>query len=205
MKEFIEELYQPNEITKDLVTNEDEINKVKESDKTNWDYVFTDEADKKVKYRMRDVDTPATYETAVDYYDPTTIQIETEITGQKKWVADTVEDRPDFITVYLLANGEKLDEQRVTARVNWTYRFTNVPVYDAMGEKISYAVKEKAVVGYKTIYEKYNIINSRVESNEGANNEEGLAASRATRIGLFILGAAAITAGLLFDQARKED
>lgn len=214
MKDRMEELYRPNAITRDLITNEDEINKIKESEKTNWDYVFADSADdeepdEKLRYRMRDIDTPPTYSTEVDYYDPTTIQIETEITGQKKWKEDTLKERPRLITVYLLANGEEVKKQTVTDRTNWTYRFTNIPVYDAAGEKIMYTVREKAIPGYITAYEGFDIINTKKPAAVGktVNHEEAtnLEASRATRIGLFVVGAAALTAGLLWDQLRNEE
>lgn len=211
MKDRIEELYRPNKITRDLITNEDEINKIKESEKTKWDCFFTDSVDneeQKIKYRMRDIDTPATYETEVDYYDPTTIQIETEITGKKKWLDDTLGNRPELITVYLLADGETIQEQTVRERTNWTYRFTNIPVYDALGEKIVYSVKEKPIIGYQTIYEGYDILNLRVDASNNSEDKEevnSLTTSRATRIGLFILGAVAITAGLLLDQVKKEE
>lgn len=213
MKDRIVEHYRPDTITRDLITNEDEINKIKESEKTNWDYIFADaadaeETDKKVKFRMRDADTPATYETEVDYYDPTTIQIETEITGQKKWLNDELKNRPELIKVYLLANGEKIKEQTVTDRNNWTYRFTNIPVYDVVGEKVVYTVKEKAVTGYETTYDNFDITNVWLESVEDKDSDEdanNITSSRATRVGLFVLGAAAITAGLLLDQVRKEE
>ncbi len=118
------EVYRPNTITRDLITNEDEINKIKESEKTDWDHIISDLEDnedinEQYKYRMRDKDIPATYTTEVDYYDPTAIQIETEIRGQKRWLGDTERSRPYSITVYLLANGEIVDEQRVTAKKQW--------------------------------------------------------------------------------------
>lgn len=213
MRNPIEELYKPNELSDDLITNEDAINKIKESKKTNWDYVFADsveneeEDNQEIKYRMRETDKPATYETEFDYYDPTTIQIETEIKGQKKWLGDTKRSRPYSITVYLLANGEQVDEKRVTAKNNWLYGFTNIPVYDAAGEKIVYTIKEKNIQGYQTSYDRYDIINLQMELNENIENEtndQNLETGRATRVGLFVLGAAAITAGLLLDQIRKE-
>lgn len=212
MKDRMEELYKPNELTDDLKTNEDEINKVKKSEETAWDYIFGDSeddeaTDEKTRYRMREKDTPATYETEVDYYDPTTIQIETEIRGQKIWLKDIPEKRPKLITVYLLANGEKVKEQVVSDRTNWIYRFTNIPVYDTQGEKIKYSVEEKSIADYTTTYNKFDIINERLEYTEETDKskrEESLAPGRATRIGLFVLGAAAITAGLLLDQVRKE-
>lgn len=209
MKERMVEQYRPDTITRDLVTNEEAINKTKESDKTSWDdFLADDEAiDKKVRYRMKDVDIPATYETEVDYYDPTTIQIETELKGQKKWRKDEPTKRPKLIKVYLLANGEKVKEQSVTSRNNWTYRFTNIPVYDAAGEKIIYTVKEKPVSGYETTYEKFDIINLGLEPIDDRKGKDAnkVTTSRMTRIGLFILGAAAITAGVLLDQVKKEE
>ncbi len=75
------------------------------------------------------------------------------------------------------------------------------------GEKISYTIKEKSIQGYHVSYDRYDILNLRVDSKEDKDNE-GEATSqktnRATRIGLFVVGAAAITAGLLLDQLRKE-
>ena len=207
MKDRMEELYKPNELTDDLMTNKDEINKTKKSGGTAWDYIFADSEDgeknEKIRFRMRDVDTPAGYESDVDFYDPTTIQIETEIKGRKIWLKDTATERPEFITVHLLANGEKVKEQTVTARTNWAYKFTNIPVYDAQGEKIIYSVKEKAVVGYQTTYDHFTITNERLAADED-DQEGSIATSRTTRIGLFVLGAAAITGSLLLDQIRKE-
>ena len=212
MKDRIEELYKPNELTDDLITNEDEINKSKKSDETVWDYIFDntaedEERDENTRYSMRDIDAPASYETNIDYYDPTTIQIETEIRGKKMWLNDISTDRPEFIIVYLLANGEKVKEQRVSARTNWAYKFTHIPVYDIEGKKIEYSVEEKSIAGYTSTYDNFDIINERISSiadTDENNKNDVYLGSRATRIGLLVIGAAAITAGLLLDQVKKD-
>ncbi|WP_155973850.1 Cna B-type domain-containing protein, partial [Streptococcus ruminantium] len=55
----------------------------------------------------------------------------TEVAGTKTWNDNNDQDgkRPKSITVNLLANGEVVQSQKVSADTNWTYTFTNLPKY----------------------------------------------------------------------------
>ncbi|NKC69360.1 Cna B-type domain-containing protein, partial [Vagococcus fluvialis] len=85
----------------------------------------------------------------------------TEITGKKTWNDKDNQDgkRPESITVNLLANGEKVDEQVVTEKTNWNYTFTNLPKYQN-GEQLIYTVTENDVLDYSTEITGYDITNN---------------------------------------------
>lgn len=142
-----------NPIVVNLLADEEAINIKKESEKTDWEYLFT---------QFPKFDVPPNYQAGISDFDPIKTHIETEIIGKKIWLADKEKDRPGSIIIYLLANGERISTLKVTAETDWEYRFTNVPTYDAQGEKIEYSLKEEAIEGYKTTYEGYNIINHAI-------------------------------------------
>lgn len=83
------------------------------------------------------------------------------VSGTKTW--DDADDqdgkRPESITVRLLANGEEVDSQTVTADDNWSYSFTELAKY-SNGKEIVYTVTEDAVENYSTTYDGYDITNS---------------------------------------------
>ncbi|MDQ8770040.1 Cna B-type domain-containing protein, partial [Streptococcus ruminantium] len=85
----------------------------------------------------------------------------TQVAGTKTWNDNNDQDgkRPKSITVNLLANGEVVQSQKVTADNNWTYTFTNLPKY-ANGKEIVYTVTENAVDNYTTTIDGHNITNS---------------------------------------------
>src|SRR5699024_10719839 len=82
-----------------------------------------------------------------------------EVAGQKTWIDSSDENRPEAITVELLANGTKVDEQEVTEENDWTYSFTDLDKYDETGEDIKYSIEEVAVDGYVTQKEGFDLIN----------------------------------------------
>lgn len=77
----------------------------------------------------------------------------TQVSGKKTWVDNHDQDgvRPEKITIHLLADGKKIQDQVVQADAqgNWTYHFDNLPKLKA-GKAIDYTVSEDAVAGYKT-------------------------------------------------------
>ena len=77
---------------------------------------------------------------------------ETSVTVTKSWQDKDDQDgiRPEKITVNLLADGKKVDTQKISAEDNWTYTFTKLDVY-SKGVKIVYTVEEEAVEGYETV------------------------------------------------------
>ena len=105
------------------------------------------------------------------------------ISGTKTWDDANNQDgkRPEKITVRLLADGKEMANKTVTAADNWSYSFTELPVY-ANGQKITYTVTEDAVEGYTTKINGYNVTNSYTPGKtsvtvtkawDDANNQDG--------------------------------
>ncbi|GGN50502.1 Spy0128 family protein [Oceanobacillus indicireducens] len=92
-------------------------------------------------------------------YTPETI----DISGEKTWLDgdNQAKDRPEEITVNLLANGEVVASMNATEAEDWSYQFTDLPKYSA-GKEIIYTIEEVPVEGYETIIDGYNITNLRV-------------------------------------------
>ncbi len=101
--------------------------------------------------------------TVTDSYTPETI----DITGTKTWDDndDNDHERPESITVYLLADGVPVSDGNggvLSATVTgdeWTYTFTDLPKY-ADGKEITYTVLEGMVEDYTPTYDGYDIINT---------------------------------------------
>ena len=161
----------PKEITVRLFANdkEKETKVVKPDEDNNWKYKFTNlpkyEKGEVIKYTIKE-DTVADYETTIKDYDitnkhtPETINIE----GTKTWDDSDNQDgkRPESITVYLVANGERVEGKVATAseKTKWKYEFTDVPKY-SKGEKIKYTVEEEKIDGYTSkVDENNNITNT---------------------------------------------
>lgn len=126
-----------------------------------------------IDYTVEETDVPEGYSakvtgdqsdgyTVTNTHEPETI----DISGTKTW--DDADDqdgvRPDDegITVYLLANGQQVDEQTVKPDENgdWSFSFAGKPKFSG-GTEITYTVVEKAVEGYSTTVEGYDIANAR--------------------------------------------
>lgn len=94
-----------------------------------------------------------------------------DVEGVKTWDDNNNEygNRPESITVNLLADGAEIAETEVTAADNWAYKFDNLPVHDNEGKEIEYTVTEDPVAGYETNIEGSNIINTTATTKvEGA-------------------------------------
>ena len=57
--------------------------------------------------------------------------------------------RPDSIVIRLLANGNVVEEMKLTNNDGWKGSFTGIPVYSE-GKMVKYSIEEVAVNGYKT-------------------------------------------------------
>src|SRR5699024_4212752 len=142
---------------------------------TDWKYAFTDldkydESGEEITYTIEEVEVEG-YETTIDGFDITNLRVgETEVTGTKTWLDDDSENRPDSITVYLLANGEQVDEMDVTAESDWEYAFTELPEFDEEGKEIVYTVDEESdeesIEGYEKSIDGNDITNLRVGTTE---------------------------------------
>lgn len=75
----------------------------------------------------------------------------TNIYVTKVWKDDTEADRPESITVDVLADGKVVESMELTAADNWAGSLLDMPAY-ANGKAIVYTVEEKAVEGYTAAY-----------------------------------------------------
>ncbi|MYL58506.1 Cna B-type domain-containing protein, partial [Virgibacillus halodenitrificans] len=133
-----------------------------------WTYVFNDleaydENGQEYAYTVEEKALEG-YETKIDGFNITNLRVgKTEVTGTKTWLDDNSPDRPESITVKLLANGEETDKTTtVSADSDWKYAFTDLEKYDDQGKEIAYTVDEEAVEGYKKTISNNNITNLRV-------------------------------------------
>ena len=134
-----------------------------------WDGLDEKAAGKAVEYSVVELTEVPEYETTVNDADHGNIIITNaytpeviDVNGEKTWKdAENQEgNRPDSITVNLLANGSFVDSVEVTEADDWNYSFTSLPKYEA-GIEIDYTITENAVEGYETIINRYNITNVR--------------------------------------------
>ncbi len=92
----------------------------------------------------------------------------TEVAGTKIWQDNNNEvgKRPDAIVVRLYADGEEISSVTVSEDTDWAYSFDGLPKYkaNAVGQLITYEVKEDAVAGY-TSAKKGNNFTNTLEQN----------------------------------------
>ncbi|AQP41303.1 cell wall surface anchor family protein,putative [Streptococcus gallolyticus subsp. gallolyticus DSM 16831] len=156
----------PDSITINLLADGEKVDSQTVTANNNWAYNFTDLAKykdgKEVVYTVTE-DPVSDYTTTINGYNITNsyTPATTSISGTKTWSDNDNQDgkRPDSITINLLANGKKVDSQKVSAATNWAYHFGNLPQYEN-GQVITYTVNEDAVDSYSTSINGYNITNS---------------------------------------------
>ncbi len=135
-----------------------------------WAWSFTDLA----KYRDRGTEIVYTieeeqvegYETVIEGYNvlnrhvPETVTVE----GGKTWEDNEDQDglRPESVTILLFADGVETDSRTVTVAEKWQWSFTDLPRYADGGKEIVYTIEEKAVEGYTTVIEGYDVVNIHV-------------------------------------------
>ena len=163
----------PADITVVLMADGQETrNTIVLSDANNWTASFTGldkfKAGKEIKYSVKEV-TVNGYESVVkgnmddgftitNTHTPETISI----TGLKTWDDADNQDgnRPEFITVNLLRDGQVIDTREVTAAYDWSYTFADLDKYENGGEEVFYTITETSVDGYSTTYDEFDITNS---------------------------------------------
>lgn len=135
------------------------------SEKNNWNYVwkllpknkcgkpivYTVEETKIEGYEVEYVNTSDKKGTVCTITN-THIPEETAINVNKKWVGDDekLSERPESITVELLANGQDTEKTIVlTADNDWKGSFVDLPKYEA-GTEITYSVEEISVDNYES-------------------------------------------------------
>src|SRR5699024_650886 len=161
----------PEEITVNLLQNNVVIDTKEVTADDNWEYTFTDldkydNEGKSYKYSVKEQDVEG-YNSEVNDYDITNTRAEKkDIEVNKAWLDDNSKERPESIEVYLKQNGENFDTIELTADNDWTYTFTDLEAFDENGQAYSYSVEEKAVEGYETTIDGFDITNLRVGETE---------------------------------------
>ncbi|EAF6699942.1 Cna B-type domain-containing protein [Listeria monocytogenes] len=150
--------------------------------KTNdWKYEFkmlpeTDNDGKTYEYTVSETLVPG-YKTTIDGLNLVNTKIESEktsLSGEKTWENDTAKDRPDFIEVQLLQNGQSYGEKiKVTKADHWKYSFKDLPKADANNKDYRYSVAETPVPGYKTKTDGMDLINTRVTNEKNTTSASG--------------------------------
>ncbi|WP_248686390.1 Cna B-type domain-containing protein [Streptococcus merionis] len=156
----------PDSITVNLLANGKQVATKQVTAADEWKYSFKDlpkyDAGKEITYTIEESPVDG-YTVEVKGYDisNTYAPAKVDIAGTKTWNDNNNQDgkRPDSITVNLLANGEKVASQVVTADNNWAYSFTNLDKYKD-GKEIVYTVSEEPVDDYTVEVKGYNITNT---------------------------------------------
>ena len=160
----------PRSITVNLLADGKKIDEVTVTAKNGWAWSFTGldkyAAGKEIVYTITE-DNVDFYTTEVDGYDITNTHITatTQISGVKVWDDNdnAAGVRPESIEVELFADGEPV-ARTTAAAIDWSYEFTNLPMYRDGGIAISYQVVETPVDNYVATYEKV-VHNDGVEVN----------------------------------------
>ena len=84
----------------------------------------------------------------------------TSVSGTKTWRVPEGTDLPESITVILKRNDEPVARKKVTAADDWSYEFTELPMYDDDGAAYTYEVDEEPVEGYITTVSGTDLINT---------------------------------------------
>ena len=156
----------PQSILVNLLANGEEVDEMAITAAMNWTYTFKDlekydEMGKMIAYTITEDDV-AGYTSSVKGFTITNVRSAlTDIPVEKFWKDEGPEERPEFITINLLANGMKVDSMEVTAAMEWMYTFMDVPEFDENGKKITYSVTEDSISGYSGKVNGFTITNTR--------------------------------------------
>ena len=155
----------PESITVILNRNDEPVARKKVTVADDWSYEFTnlpmyDEDGVAYTYEV-DEEPLAGYNKEVDGYDLiNTITGTTSVSGTKTWRVPEGTDLPESITVILNRNDEPVARKKVTAADDWSYEFTNLPMYDEDGVAYTYEVDEEPLAGYNKEVDGYDLINT---------------------------------------------
>ena len=156
----------PTKIIVSLLANGQKIQSQTVTAEDNWQYQFkafpVNQNGQKIDYQITE-EPVSGYTTKVTGFDleNTHETMTRAISGRKTWHDQDNQDglRPAKITVNLLANGQKIQSQTVTAEDNWQYQFKALPV-NQNGQKIDYQITEEPVTGYTTKVTGFNLENT---------------------------------------------
>ena len=155
----------PESITVILKRNDEPVARKKVTAADDWSYEFTelpmyDDDGAAYTYEV-DEEPVEGYNKEVDGYDLiNTITGTTSVSGSKNWRVPEGTDLPESITVILKRNDEPVARKKVTAADDWSYEFTELPMYDDDGAAYTYEVDEEPVEGYNKEVDGYDLINT---------------------------------------------
>ena len=155
----------PESITVILNRNDEPVARKKVTAADDWSYEFTnlpmyDEDGVAYTYEV-DEEPVAGYNKEVDGYDLiNTITGTTSVSGTKTWRVPEGTELPESITVILNRNDESVARKKVTAADDWSYEFTELPMYDEDGVAYTYEVDEEPLAGYNKEVDGYDLINT---------------------------------------------
>ena len=129
---------------------------------------FSSEEIKKGQFTVEEVKADGAVKTVKNTVDPNASK---KLTVKKIWKDESNQDgkRPASIAVDVYANGQKLADKTVTVTggstdAEWTAQTTDLPIFDANGQKITYTIGEDQLDGYdapEVAQENLTVTNSR--------------------------------------------
>ena len=151
-----------------LYANGEAIDEAQLTAETGWTYTWEalaakDDDDIQIEYSVSEVELegyvssigdPIETETGIKIAITNTLNESPEIPTTnlsviKKWNVPEGMKLPESILVNVYANGEAIDEAKLTAENNWMFTWEGLPKFDGDNE-IVYAVKEEPVDSYQT-------------------------------------------------------
>jgi len=128
----------------------------------NWVHTFTglkayDDEGNKINYSIREANVPSGYTSKVEGYTITNthVPVKTSVEVSKVWKGDNLvseHERPNSVTLVLLANGKEVARKDVTGSdtdATWTHTFTGLAknyLKDGKSAEIIYTVVEEGIV-----------------------------------------------------------
>ena len=163
----------PEAVTVVLFADNEEIGSAELNADNQWSYTFEGLREYKngvkINYTVAELDV-AGYESAltgsvedgftfINSYAPETVAV----SGVKTWNDNNNQNgnRPESITIHLLANEKVIKTVTVTEEDGWAWSFTNLYKYKD-GVEIVYAIAEAAVQGYESMVNGYNVTNTEI-------------------------------------------
>ncbi|MBQ8400882.1 MAG: Cna B-type domain-containing protein [Clostridia bacterium] len=133
----------------------------------NWEYFFDglpkyDENGREIVYEIEEEPIEG-YRLERDRYDLHNVyDPKITISGTKIWDHrnNPTGNQPVYADVYLYADGQLVDEKRVTVEDAWRYSFADCPVYAEDGHEIVYTVGEAPVDDYTVTIDGYDLSNT---------------------------------------------
>lgn len=214
----------PEDITVYLYGNDSLYDSIVLNEDNDWNSAFTNvpkyDKGEEINYKIEEIDVEGyTSEIKgnitegfeiVNYHDPEQLD---PITIPKVWVdqEDKDEIRPDSITVYLLANGDKECSLTLTKEEKWQVTLEGLYKYRD-GEEIEYTIVEEEVEGYTSNVDGFTITNThevkeeekkeepKKEDPKKNNTNTGVTSSLKTYISLFTISGLAL---ILLSKKRK--